>query len=233
MKWRWKMTGTHAQPRSCSWLVPIIAGVGATSPYALAQSSGNGTVTVDLAGMAVQYPGTTTRTSATALCTIGRRYTFQIEGVYDNPVLPGPVFLYEIFSPSELGGEMVVAPGTVSFNVAGSQYTYYRVVNNISYFATVTIAADTNAAGQLEFTAQGTTEHPELFPDATITSGSVTLTEVCYADCDLDTALNIFDLVCFGNRFAASDVYADCDLNGQFTVFDYICFTNLMQAGCQ
>ncbi|MCA9278624.1 MAG: hypothetical protein R3B58_03340 [Phycisphaerales bacterium] len=58
----------------------------------------------------------------------------------------------------------------------------------------------------------------------------------CYADCDANGMLNIFDYICFGNAFASSapeNDFADCDLNGQLNIFDYICFGNLYQAGCQ
>ncbi|MCA9277738.1 MAG: FG-GAP repeat protein [Phycisphaeraceae bacterium] len=54
----------------------------------------------------------------------------------------------------------------------------------------------------------------------------------CYADCDRNTALNIFDYICFGNYYASHDPCADCDGNGSLNVFDYICFGNAYSAGC-
>ncbi|MCA9279873.1 MAG: aryl-sulfate sulfotransferase [Phycisphaeraceae bacterium] len=54
----------------------------------------------------------------------------------------------------------------------------------------------------------------------------------CYADCDENTMLNIFDYICFGNAYSASELYADCDGNGSLNVFDYICFGNAYAAGC-
>ncbi len=62
----------------------------------------------------------------------------------------------------------------------------------------------------------------------------------CYADCDTGTGpgvLDVFDFLCFGNRFAALDPYAcDCDIAsgpGVCDVFDFLCFGNEFAAGCR
>ena len=61
----------------------------------------------------------------------------------------------------------------------------------------------------------------------------------CYADCDTSTGpgvLDIFDFLCFQNRFAATDPYAcDCDTSSGTAVcdiFDFLCFQNAFAAGC-
>ena len=61
----------------------------------------------------------------------------------------------------------------------------------------------------------------------------------CYADCDESTGpriLDIFDFLCFGNRFHAGDPYAcDCDTAtgpGVCDIFDFLCFGNDFSAGC-
>ncbi len=61
----------------------------------------------------------------------------------------------------------------------------------------------------------------------------------CYADCDTQTGpgvLDIFDFLCFGNRFSAGDPYAcDCDTQtgvGVCDIFDFLCFGNAFNAGC-
>ena len=63
--------------------------------------------------------------------------------------------------------------------------------------------------------------------------------ESCYADCDPATGagvLDIFDFLCFGNKFASNDPYAcDCDLStgpGVCDIFDFLCFGNAFDAGC-
>jgi hypothetical protein len=60
-----------------------------------------------------------------------------------------------------------------------------------------------------------------------------------YPDCDHSTGagtLDIFDYLCFGNKFAQSDPYAcNCDLstgNNVCDIFDFLCFQNLFAAGC-
>lgn len=62
----------------------------------------------------------------------------------------------------------------------------------------------------------------------------------CYPDCDTSTGpgiLDIFDFLCFGNRFTAGDPYAcDCDTStgvGICDIFDFLCFGNAFNAGCQ
>ena len=61
----------------------------------------------------------------------------------------------------------------------------------------------------------------------------------CYADCDTSTGvgvLDIFDFLCFGNRFSSNDPYAcDCDTStgvGVCDIFDFLCFGNEFNAGC-
>ncbi len=63
--------------------------------------------------------------------------------------------------------------------------------------------------------------------------------DACYADCDPSTGpgvLDIFDFLCFGNRFSAGDPYAcDCDMStggGVCDIFDFLCFGNAFNAGC-
>ncbi len=61
----------------------------------------------------------------------------------------------------------------------------------------------------------------------------------CYPDCDTSTGvgvLDIFDFLCFGNRFSAADPYAcDCDTStgmGVCDIFDFLCFGNAFNNGC-
>ncbi len=61
---------------------------------------------------------------------------------------------------------------------------------------------------------------------------------VCYANCDTSTAqplLNVGDMVCFLNRFAAGDPYANCDQSTTppvLSVLDFTCFVGKYAAGC-
>lgn len=63
-------------------------------------------------------------------------------------------------------------------------------------------------------------------------NGLAFVSDGCYADCDGNGTLNVFDYICFGSAYAASDPYADCDGNTAFNIFDYICFGNAYAAGC-
>ena len=56
--------------------------------------------------------------------------------------------------------------------------------------------------------------------------------EDCYADCDGDGILDLFDFLCFQNAFATANPYADCDGNGVLDIFDFLCFQNEFGAGC-
>ncbi|MCA9278023.1 MAG: hypothetical protein H6815_04455 [Phycisphaeraceae bacterium] len=76
--------------------------------------------------------------------------------------------------------------------------------------------------------------------DVASAAGNFVMTEIwteaapanCYADCDQNGTLNIFDYICFGNAYAAGQAYADCDGSGSLNIFDYICFGNKYAAGC-
>ena len=55
----------------------------------------------------------------------------------------------------------------------------------------------------------------------------------CYADCDGNGSLDIFDFLCFQNSFVAGDPYAcDCDPNPACDIFDFLCFQTAFVAGC-
>ena len=62
--------------------------------------------------------------------------------------------------------------------------------------------------------------------------------ETCYANCDGSTAapsLNVADLACFLQRFAAGEPYANCDGSVQppaLNVADLTCFLRAVAAGC-
>lgn len=61
----------------------------------------------------------------------------------------------------------------------------------------------------------------------------------CYPDCDQSTGphvLDVFDFLCFSNRFDQGDPYAcDCDVStgpGVCDIFDFLCFGYAFNAGC-
>ncbi len=86
----------------------------------------------------------------------------------------------------------------------------------------------------IPFTTGGSTFTPRVFAGVIHYESSS-----CYADCDTSTGvgvLDIFDFLCFGNRFSAGDPYAcDCDTStGPLVcdIFDFLCFGNEFNAGC-
>ena len=57
--------------------------------------------------------------------------------------------------------------------------------------------------------------------------------EACYADCDSNGVLDIFDFLCFQNSFVLGEAYAcDCDPDPACDIFDFVCFQNAFVAGC-
>ena len=69
-----------------------------------------------------------------------------------------------------------------------------------------------------------------------ISDGNFSIVEpTCYADCDGNGSLDIFDFLCFQNAFVRGDPYA-CDCNITPTpvcdIFDFLCFQNAFVAGC-
>ena len=74
-------------------------------------------------------------------------------------------------------------------------------------------------------------------PGSTIVN--VTFDQGCYPDCDTSTGpgvLDIFDFLCFQNRYDAGAPYAcDCDTTtgpANCDIFDFLCFQNAFDAGC-
>jgi len=66
----------------------------------------------------------------------------------------------------------------------------------------------------------------------------ITVTSVCYANCDNSTAIPVLtanDFQCFLNKFAAQDPYANCDHSTNpptLNANDFQCFLNFFAAGC-
>jgi uncharacterized membrane protein len=63
----------------------------------------------------------------------------------------------------------------------------------------------------------------------------VELPPFCYADCDRSSGkgvLDLFDFLCFINKFNSNDPYGNCDNDGAFDLFDFLCFINHFNAGC-
>jgi choice-of-anchor B domain-containing protein len=57
----------------------------------------------------------------------------------------------------------------------------------------------------------------------------------CYPDCDTTSGagvLDVFDFLCFQDKFVSADPYADCDGNSTFDVFDFLCFQDAFTTGC-
>ncbi|MCH8804712.1 MAG: carboxypeptidase regulatory-like domain-containing protein [Planctomycetes bacterium] len=100
--------------------------------------------------------------------------------------------------------------------------------------------ADFTAAGvaltgtmRVRFTAN------DADPQSIVESGldafdlSVLTCAACYADCDGNGTLDIFDFLCFQNSFVLSEPYAcDCDPDPACDIFDFLCFQNAFVGGC-
>jgi hypothetical protein len=77
--------------------------------------------------------------------------------------------------------------------------------------------------------------YTNLFRDrvrAAIDSWEATSCSTCYADCDGNNRLDVFDFLCFQDRFVSGNRAADCDGNGRFDVFDFLCFQDSFVRGC-
>ncbi|MCB9860592.1 MAG: hypothetical protein H6815_09080 [Phycisphaeraceae bacterium] len=54
----------------------------------------------------------------------------------------------------------------------------------------------------------------------------------CYADCNADKELDIWDYLCFIDEYNKQSIYANCDNDGRMNIFDFICFGNKFAEGC-
>ena len=60
----------------------------------------------------------------------------------------------------------------------------------------------------------------------------MTISLVCYPDCNADGSLTVADFGCFQTRFVGGDQYADCNADGALTVADFGCFQTKFVASC-
>ena len=54
----------------------------------------------------------------------------------------------------------------------------------------------------------------------------------CYADCEGDGDLDVFDFLCFQNEHSNQTAYGDCENDGDWDIFDFLCFQNAYSNGC-
>jgi hypothetical protein len=54
----------------------------------------------------------------------------------------------------------------------------------------------------------------------------------CAANCDANNTLDLFDFLCFVNKFNAGEDYADFDGNANYDLFDFLAFVNAFNGGC-
>jgi len=54
----------------------------------------------------------------------------------------------------------------------------------------------------------------------------------CYPDCDRSGELDVFDFLCFMNRYSAGTDGADCNLDCTVDLFDFLCFQDAFAEGC-
>jgi len=55
----------------------------------------------------------------------------------------------------------------------------------------------------------------------------------CYADCDGNGSLDVFDFLCFQDAFILMAPFADCDSSLSLDVFDFLCFQDSFVGGCE
>jgi hypothetical protein len=55
---------------------------------------------------------------------------------------------------------------------------------------------------------------------------------LCYADCNADGVVNIFDFLCFQGKVTTGDPAADCNGDGAINIFDFLCFQGAVTQGC-
>jgi hypothetical protein len=60
----------------------------------------------------------------------------------------------------------------------------------------------------------------------------IPLSGECYADCDGDGDLTLFDFLCFVNDFNTQGAYSNCDGEDGHTLFDFLCYVNAFNGGC-
>lgn len=54
----------------------------------------------------------------------------------------------------------------------------------------------------------------------------------CYADCEKDKDLDVFDFLCYQNEHSNMTAYGDCEKDNDWDVFDFLCFQGEYANGC-
>jgi glucose/arabinose dehydrogenase len=62
--------------------------------------------------------------------------------------------------------------------------------------------------------------------------GSNKCPEPCFADCNEDGSVNIFDFLCFQGKVTNGDISADCNGDSMLNIFDFLCMQGKVTEGC-
>ncbi len=166
----------------------------------------------------------------------------EFDGDWTHPAVVGPGEEFEVRVDVMNAGDLTAHGVRVTFAglevVSGPNPAVLgAIAEGASQPAVWTVRAP-GAVGLHQFSVSITSNsYGEAF--AGESQSSIEVGSACYADCDPSTGpgvLDIFDFICFGNRFDQGDPYAcDCDMTtgpGVCDVFDFLCFNNAFVAGC-
>lgn len=153
---------------------------------------------------------------------------------FSNHVGANPGVDIFVIDVSNDGGQTWTNVETVGPTGPESRGGWYQVQHRIADFVP--------PSGQVQFRFVASDLGPQAIVEALIDDFKVEEIDcaaACYADCDQTTGpgvLDIFDFLCFGNKFDQRDPYAcDCDLStgpGVCDIFDFLCFGNAFSQGC-
>jgi outer membrane protein assembly factor BamB len=89
-----------------------------------------------------------------------------------------------------------------------------------------------SADGLTAYISMGSVPPDEEDPSCLLYAIDPRLEVACWADCDGNGVLELFDFLCFVNLFNAGEEGADCDGDGELGLFDFLCFVNGFSGGC-
>ncbi len=143
-----------------------------------------------------------------------------------------------IYRGTAPGSTTLAVLHVIGYNSNFSQGTFVDWTTNIGYHAAIDGGA--LSAPNYRFTmvpgsyvlASTFATHTNGLPVVEVGDLTMLLKKSCYADCEGDGDLDVFDFLCFQSEWAAKTAYGDCENDGDWDVFDFLCFQSAYANGC-
>jgi hypothetical protein len=140
----------------------------------------------------------------------------------------GSLYLQDVAFNADIAGGSALVLEVYHQEATPNHVGYWHGSNNFGETGTSQISSE--ACGIVNPLGLAAIGFPgiHIILNATVCASDV----ACFADCNKDGVVNIFDFLCFQGKVTTNDPAADCNGDGPVNIFDFLCFQGKVTEGC-